>query len=132
VRLNGNRFVLDASALLCSILRERGADLVEEAIVNGALISTVNFAEVVSRLTELGFSSEDAYKGASDTDAIVEAFTETQARLCGEFRMRTRRLELGLGDRACLAVGRDLGLPVLTADRIWAELDLGVEVVVCR
>jgi PIN domain nuclease of toxin-antitoxin system len=44
----------------------------------------------------------------------------------------TRQAGLSLGDRACLALGLTRGLPVLTADRVWAQLDVGVEVVVCR
>jgi PIN domain nuclease of toxin-antitoxin system len=45
----------------------------------------------------------------------------------------TRDLGLSLGDRACLAVGRLLGMPVLTADAIWSRLSLdGLEVELLR
>ena len=37
-----------------------------------------------------------------------------------------------LGDRACLAQGRISGEPVLTTDRAWNNLDLGVEIRVVR
>ncbi|MFQ4166233.1 MULTISPECIES: PIN domain-containing protein [Nostocales] len=36
------------------------------------------------------------------------------------------------GDRACLALGQFLGLPVLTTDRAWADLELGINVQVIR
>jgi len=36
------------------------------------------------------------------------------------------------GDRACLALGLRLGCPVITADRMWAGLDVGVEILVIR
>jgi ribonuclease VapC len=39
---------------------------------------------------------------------------------------------LSLGDTVCIAMGRLLDLPVLTTDRIWTELDLGVEVRLIR
>jgi PIN domain nuclease of toxin-antitoxin system len=39
---------------------------------------------------------------------------------------------LSLADRACLALAKQRGLPVLTADRIWQTLDLGVAVVLIR
>jgi len=39
---------------------------------------------------------------------------------------------LSLGDRACLALGERLGLPVVTADRAWADLDLDVAVSLIR
>ena len=35
---------------------------------------------------------------------------------------------LSFGDRACLAFGGRLGWPVLTTDRDWKKLDVGVEV----
>ena len=41
-------------------------------------------------------------------------------------------LALSFGDRACLALARRLGLPALTAERAWAELDLGIPVEVFR
>ena len=41
---------------------------------------------------------------------------------------------LSHGDRACLSLGRKLGLPVVTADRVWAEIadDVGAEVILIR
>jgi PIN domain nuclease of toxin-antitoxin system len=39
---------------------------------------------------------------------------------------------LSLGDRACLALGLRLGSPVVTADRVWATVDVGVEIVLIR
>ena len=47
-------------------------------------------------------------------------------------RALTRAHGLASGDRACLALARRLGLPALTADRTWAELGLGISVVVIR
>jgi PIN domain nuclease of toxin-antitoxin system len=35
-------------------------------------------------------------------------------------------LGLSLGDRACLALGRRLKLPVLTADQIWKKVELEI------
>jgi len=40
--------------------------------------------------------------------------------------------DLSVGDRASIAIGRELGLPILTADRNWARIDLGVTVEVIR
>ncbi len=35
---------------------------------------------------------------------------------------------LSMGDRACLGLALATGLPVVTADRAWRKLDLGIEV----
>jgi ribonuclease VapC len=44
----------------------------------------------------------------------------------------TSRFGLSLGDRMCLAAGRRLELPVYSADLIWSELDVGVDVRLIR
>lgn len=59
---------------------------------------------------------------------VVPLFQEdgvTIARL----RPLTKAVGLSLGDRACLALGLRIRLPVLTTDREWQRLELGVEVV---
>jgi PIN domain nuclease of toxin-antitoxin system len=47
-------------------------------------------------------------------------------------RQVSRRAGLSFGDRACLALALIHGLPVLTADRAWAKVDVGVEVRLIR
>ncbi len=49
-----------------------------------------------------------------------------------ELRIPTMAAGLSLGDRACLALGQRMGLPVLTTDRVWQSLDVGVEIRVIR
>ena len=44
----------------------------------------------------------------------------------------TKQHGLSLGDRACLALAKLRNLPVLTADTIWKELDLGVKIKLIR
>ncbi|TFU26275.1 hypothetical protein [Thermus tengchongensis] len=62
----------------------------------------------------------------------VLPFTLEEALEAGALDPLTRPLGLSLGDRACLAAGRVRGLAVLTADRTWAGVVPGVEVVVVR
>ena len=47
-------------------------------------------------------------------------------------RGATRAKGLSLGDRACLATGLRLGGPVITADRAWAAVNVGVTVQLIR
>lgn len=124
--------VLDASAILANLLAEPGGDLVGARIVTDGVVSMVNLSEVVAKTIE---------RGGTDlqVDAIIEQFSSRsyvfdapQARAAGLLRRATRAAGLSFGDRACLALGLALGVPVLTADRAWAGLDVGVEIEVMR
>jgi ribonuclease VapC len=44
----------------------------------------------------------------------------------------TRVAGLSLSDRACLSLGLKTGLPVLTTERAWAKVNIGVDVGVIR
>jgi ribonuclease VapC len=123
--------VADASAVLAILRGEIGA---EDAIraISGAAISAVNYAEVISRLIDLGASVGEAVEATDRLGMDVADFDETLAVRTGMFRQSTRARGLSLGDRACLALAHRLGLHAVTADRAWASLDLGVEVVLIR
>lgn len=131
-RQSGSSFALGASALLALILGEAGKDTVFDAITQGAVISPVNHAEVVSKLLELTFTEPQIQASLRPLYIPVLPFDEVQAWHVGQLRLSTRQRGLSLGDRACLSLGAALGIPVLTAERIWQELDVGVEVVLCR
>lgn len=118
------RTVLDASAVLAVILEERGAEVVVETLRSGAVMSAVNVAEVASRLHQDGWSESEVAFAFDNLGIEVLPFDREVALLSGRYRTLTRRLELGLGDRACLATGRAEEGPVLTADRSWLELDI--------
>ena len=51
--------VLDASALLALLHNEKGADKVEEAMLNKAVISTVNWTEVIQKAIAKNISIDD-------------------------------------------------------------------------
>lgn len=122
---------MDASAVLALIHAEPGAHTVAEAI-SDATISAVNFAEVISRLTDRGMS-EAWIRGAMVGLALeVTHFDEQQAYEVGFLRSSTRQRGLSLGDRCCLGLARRLGLPAITADRAWADLGLDVEIRLIR
>ena len=44
----------------------------------------------------------------------------------------TKSIGLSFGDRACLALGIILNQPVLTTDRLWGSINVGVEVRLLR
>lgn len=122
--------VLDSSAVLALLLAEDGAAIVTEALP-GALFSTVNLAEVVAKLVERGMPSGEAREAMAATGVEFVDFDADQACLSGELRAATRSHGLSLGDRACLALARVRGLPAVTADAAWAQVE-GFEVTVIR
>jgi len=123
--------VLDSSAVMALLRDETGADRVQPCLAAG-VISAVNFSEIISKLIDLGSSATVAVEVAQELDLKVLPLDATSAAAAGALREATRKRGLSFGDRACLALAAATGLPVLTADRAWAELDLGVEVVLIR
>jgi PIN domain nuclease of toxin-antitoxin system len=130
-------FVLDASALLAYLRDEPGALVVENALTQGAYISIVNWTEVLSKVADFGEDPE-ALSQRLENEGILRnsleilPLTEEDALLIAQLRPLTKSAGLSLGDRSCLALGKRLGLPVLTADRSWTTFDLGVEVRLIR
>ncbi len=126
-------FVLDASALLAYLQGEPGASVVAEALVQGAAISAVNWAEVLSKLAERGQDPDTvathlSEHGLLDKAILVYPLDENLARAIAKLHNGTRNVGLSLGDRACLALALSLNLPALTTDRAWENLNLGVDV----
>lgn len=123
--------VLDASALLALLNSEKGADRVAEALPK-AHFSTVNLAEVVGKLAEVGIAEQEIRESLNSLLFNVHPFDTELAYLAGLFLPQTRHLGLSLGDRSCLALGLKLAHPVMTADRDWKDLKLGVKIQVIR
>lgn len=123
--------VIDASAVMALLRGEPGADRVEAYLPTG-VISAVNVAEVVARLIDFGAAPEIALRALGGLQVSILPFDAAIALEAGVLRQSTRARGLSLGDRACLATAKVLGTAVVTADRAWAELDLGVEVVLIR
>lgn len=126
-----SRVVLDASALLALLNGEPGSEVVEEAIP-GAAISTVNLSEVVAKLADAGMPERAIREALGEIEVELHPFDAAAAYTAGILRPQTRALGLSFGDRACLTLGRTLGLPVLTTDRNWKDLETGTEVRVIR
>ncbi len=124
-------WVIDSSAVLAWLFRETGGEIAEAAL-SASQISAVNLTEVVSRLVEAGRTDAEAINLVLLGGYSVIDFDQELAIRAGALRRQTRHLGLSLGDRACLALAEREGLPVLTADRSWAALDIGVEIRLIR
>ena len=126
-----SRWVLDASAALAFLQRQPGREAVEE-VLDAAAISTVNVAEVAARLAEGDFSGSEIRQTVESLGTEVVDFDSGLAYRAAELRRATKHAGLSLGDRACLATAQRLGAGVLTTDRSWAGLEVGVEIRVIR
>ena len=95
--------------------------------IDGACISTVNFAEVVSHFVHVGMPLEavDAMLAPLPM-ALIDA-DEPLARAAGGLRKATASAGLSLGDRFCLALAMRERLPAWTADRQWRAISGRVE-----
>jgi ribonuclease VapC len=123
--------VLDASVLLAHISGEKGSEVVPE-LASGALLSTVNLAEVFAKLLERNFTANEAGEAIYGYRFDPVPFDRELARRTGVLRPLTKGLGLSLGDRACLALAQREGLPVLTTDKSWAKLNIGIEIRIIR
>ncbi len=123
--------VLDSSAVLAVIWNEPGSDMVLDRI-EGAVISAVNYAEVLTKISDRGVDGKLAKALLSSLAIDPIDFDKVQAETSSQLRPQTRHLGLSLGDRACIALAMTKGWPVITADKAWAELSFSVEVQLVR
>lgn len=130
------QFVIDASAVMAFLRDEPGADRVEELLSsvdssfsNAAFVSTVNLAELHQKL---GPDLPTSLIGSAESVISCVDFTTGQASIAGAIHSDTRSAGLSLADRACLALAAELNLPAVTADRAWADVEVGVKVELIR
>jgi len=127
--VNASRCVLDTSAVLAWVRRERGGKAVER-VLGQAGLSTVNLAEVLYQADKLGVATTGLADELEAVGVRFIPFTEEDAGLVEEVH-RTARRELpplSLADCCCLAAGIRLNLPVVGGDQAWEALRLGIDV----
>jgi PIN domain nuclease of toxin-antitoxin system len=124
-------FVLDASAVLALLNEEPGKDRVEQAM-GDCSISAVNYCEVIGKLIDAGVPNDDARDTLDLLDMEIVDFDEELGFQAASIMPATRRFGLSLGDRCCLALGSARKATILTGDRSWARLKIGVKVEVIR
>jgi PIN domain nuclease of toxin-antitoxin system len=117
--------VVDASAILALLNQEIGSEEVLN-FIGKAAISTVNLSEVIAKLADTGIPEEDIRQIISNLNLEVISFHEEQALKAGMLRPITKSIGLSFGDRACLSLGIFLNQPVLTTDRLWSNISIGV------
>ena len=115
--------VLDASALLALLQQEPGAETVE-TLLEEAVISSVNWSEVVHKSLDRGVELDNLREDLEALGLNIAPFDVEDAEVAAALRRGTAELGLSLADRACLALASRLSIPALTTDSAWAELQL--------
>jgi len=125
--------ILDASALLVFLLSEPGEQRVAHALLRGATMATVNFAEVAAKYLSRGAATRAETLMQRLPIALV-AMDDDLAEQSALMAHRSWPLVLSLGDRACLALGQRSEKTILTADPAWLEFAprLGAQVELVR
>jgi len=128
-----NKMVMDTSVLLAFLFNEKGASRVEALLNDGlGVISSVNYAELVSKLVEKGMPLTEVQQVIDSLELEFVAQNKEQAIITGELRTVSKEFGLSLGDRACIAMAKEAQLPVLTADQVWQKLDVDVAIETIR
>ncbi|AGA31706.1 PIN domain-containing protein [Singulisphaera acidiphila] len=119
--------VLDASALIAFLRNEPGADKVA-AVLASSCMSAVNLGETIGKLVEYGKPLDEVAYQIERLHIAIIPFDGEQAKILASLWKITRPVGLSLADRACLALGLKRQLPVMTTDRDWSKVDVGVKV----
>ena len=92
----------------------------------------MNLAEVLGRLACDGRALDEVLDQIERMGIAWIDFDRELAIGAAALLLPTKPSGLSLGDRACLALARLRDLPAVTADRAWAQLDLGIRIEVVR
>lgn len=126
-----NSVVLDTSAVLALLRRERGAAFVEKRLA-GAAICAVNYSELIQKAVEHGGNVADARAQLDFLQLSVIPLDAAMAGHAAGLWPAAREFGLSFADRCCLALAASLDRPVLTANRSWGELDIEITVELIR
>jgi len=128
---NVSKYVLDASAALALLNNEPGAQRIKE-ILPDSVIGAVNVCETVGKLMSAGMSAADAQSSIELLSLEVISFDINMAYNAAALIVKTKKLGLSLGDRACLALGIMHNKTVVTAERLWSKLNIEVNIELIR
>ena len=125
------RFVIDSSVVLAIVKVEHGNAAATDYVADAA-ISSVSLAEIVTKCVEWELDPDEAVAFVHGAGIDVHDFSGDDAILAGRLAKTAKKGILSLGDRACIATAIRLGATAVTADRVWATLDLPCPVELIR
>ena len=117
--------------MLALLLGEPGAEAVRSKL-SAAVISAVNYSEVLSRTAALCGSFDEAKRRVDRQGVEVIPLDDALAAVAATLSPIGKPFGLSLADRGCLALALTRRAPVLTAARDWQRFDLGIPIVFIR
>jgi ribonuclease VapC len=123
--------VLDASAVIAVLNVEPGADVVLGAMA-GALISAVNYSEVLKKAIERCQTTGPIGELLDSYHVEIIPFDKEHAAASAELYPEGKPHGMSFADRACLALGVQRKLMVLTAESKMRLLTLPIKVKLIR
>jgi PIN domain nuclease of toxin-antitoxin system len=119
--------VLDASALIAVLRCEPGADTVRKHL-SDAVVSAVNYSEILKKTIERGGSSDLAQAFLRNLSLRIIPFDAEQAVASAALYPQTKPYGLSFADRACLSLGILHRLPVLTTEQAMGQVDVPIKI----
>ena len=127
-----DKIIFDSSALIMFFAKEPGYEMAG-TYMGRAMMSSVNIAEVYKYCMESQHLTEDECSVLVAQSRIeIIPFNQEQALITAKLVSKTKKYSLSLGDRACIALTILNNCPVLTCDKIWKEVDLGIVCLLAR
>lgn len=131
MRTEGAQYVLDSSALIALVRRERGWEKVDTAL-DRSVICAVNLAESIAKLVHKGGDPRLTERLLRDLKLEVLPFDEELAWASRDLCSLAWTHGISFADRACLALARHLRLHALTGNAKWKETNSGAYVTLFR
>lgn len=127
-----SKIVFDSSALIALFAKEKGYECIKKHMKD-AIISSVNIAEVYKYCIDVQNLTEEDSRSLIKLSGIkIIEFCNEQALMTAKLINKTKQYGLSLGDRACIALAMLDKNPVLTCDKIWQKVDIGIEFKMAR
>jgi PIN domain nuclease of toxin-antitoxin system len=127
-----SKIVFDASALIALFAKETGYEFIKKHMKEG-IISSVNIAEAYKYCIETqGLTEDEAKNLIKLSDIKIIEFTNEQALISAGLIKKTKQYGLSLGDRACIALAIDGKHSIITCDKIWQQIDVGIKFIMAR
>lgn len=130
-----SKLVVDSSVLLAFINKEIGSELAGK-LLKDSVMSSVNVAECAAILTARhNIPIKEVRFIIDKLIGNIITYNEEHAYITAELEIinKERKYGLSLGDKACLALGKYLGISVYTADKIWSDIEInGIDVKLIR